>query len=258
MTAATIGMITTATEVAVGTDHACALLQDRTVQCWGNNFNGTIGNGQAAYGTVPPTTVAGVTNAIGIAAGGGHSCALLSDHSMKCWGGNQYGELGDGTTTRQTSAVPVSGITDATAIAAGGMHTCAVLTGGTVQCWGYLSWGASNGKIVAAGVTGATKVVTGDYHSCALLSSGQVSCWGASGVNGGGYYGGPGGSLGDGGSGSSGPVLATGVTTAVDLAAFGSTTCAVLTDHTVKCWGNGAHGQLGLDPGWNPVNVVGL
>ena len=76
-----------------------------------------------------------------IALGGDYSCALLADGTMKCWGSNDYGQLGDGTTTNSTIPVEVSGITTATSIAMGRVHSCALLTDGTVKCWGLNDYG---------------------------------------------------------------------------------------------------------------------
>ena len=123
-----------------------------------------------------------------IALGGDYSCALLADGTMKCWGSNDYGQLGDGTTTNSTIPVEVSGITTATSIAMGRVHSCALLTDGTVKCWGRNNMGqlGDNTTIDASytisevsGITTATSVALGVYyHSCAVLTDGKVRCWG--------------------------------------------------------------------------------
>jgi alpha-tubulin suppressor-like RCC1 family protein len=83
-----------------------------------------------------PVTVTGISTATAVAAGGNHICTLLSDGTVKCWGHNDKGQLGDGTTTDAYTPVPVTGIATATAITAGNDHTCALLADNRVMCWG--------------------------------------------------------------------------------------------------------------------------
>ena len=142
--------ITTATAVTGGGFHTCALLQDGTVRCWGQNDYGQLGNGTVSSAQVPnstPVEVIGITTATAVTAGGYHACALLQDGTVRCWGQNDYGQLGDGAViTPQTrpptprpspNPVEVRGITTAVAIKAGIFHTCALLRDGTMQCWGW-------------------------------------------------------------------------------------------------------------------------
>ena len=91
-----------------------------------------VGNSKIGPSNLPGT-VSGIANAVAVAAG----CALLSSGTVQCWGGNAYGQLGNGTTTDSSVPVTVSGITNAIAVAAGDSdHTCAVLSNGSIQCWG--------------------------------------------------------------------------------------------------------------------------
>jgi len=97
--------ISSAIAISAGFNHACALLSNATIQCWGYNFYGNLGNGTTTDSS-QPTAVVDVSNAVAIAAGGGHTCTLLMEGSIQCWGGNAYGELGVGTF--DDSSVPVT------------------------------------------------------------------------------------------------------------------------------------------------------
>ena len=127
-----------------------------------------------------------------VAAGGGHTCALLSSGAMKCWGSNNYGQLGLGNTTDvnlpKDLPVPVGGA-HATAISAGGLHTCALFDNGAVKCWGYNAIGQLglgntinvNLQTVDLDLGSGVKVTAiraGGFHTCALFDNGAVKCWG--------------------------------------------------------------------------------
>jgi hypothetical protein len=130
--------ISTAVAISAGGAHTCALLYNMTIQCWGENRYGQVGSGSIAERLFRPTTVLGITNAIAIAAGDAHSCAVLSGGLMRCWGRNTDGQLGTGDYfTSSRTPKQVIGITGATQVAAGG-HTCALVSGGFIRCWGYL------------------------------------------------------------------------------------------------------------------------
>jgi alpha-tubulin suppressor-like RCC1 family protein len=205
-----------------------------------------------------------------IAAGGIHSCALVDDGSVRCWGSNQTGELGMAPgTDRHSKPVPVSGVT-AAEIAAGGEddttgYTCARLANGTVSCWGSDNrhqLGRTRGADTVfptpapvEGVTGASAISTGFSHACAVLTGGGVMCWGNNGD----------GELGreptdvDGlmaGSVAGLPVQAT------RPQAAGEHTCVLLNDGTVACFGLNGESQLGsADAGDNsvlPIRIPGV
>ena len=213
---------------------------------------GTGGLGSAPA-SAAPTNAASVPVAPGLlAAGNGHSCAVAAGGSVKCWGLNGDGELGDGTTTSASTAVPVTGLTGVRAVATGAYHSCALLAAGTVKCWGYnfhgeLGDGTRSGPQSCARRSGSasqpcsmtpaavrisgkvTAIAAGAYHSCALLSAGTVQCWGYD-ANG---------QLGDGTvKTSSVPVPVAGLGGVRAIAAGGATSCALLRAGTVKCWGN--------------------
>ena len=180
--------------VAVSFYHACAVLADGRVQCWGANHSGALGGGLGPNSATPVTVEGLAGPALGVATGMFFSCAVIEGGTVQCWGDGMYGRLGYGST--QSSAVPVtvSGLSDATAVVAGAYHACALKADGTVVCWGSNYVGAlGNGSTTSptnspvplpvVGVTGATALSTGfqinhPEHTCALLSAGNVACWG--------------------------------------------------------------------------------
>jgi hypothetical protein len=131
-----VGGISDAIAIAVGGSHACALLSAGTVRCWGANNRGQLGNGSADESSPAPVGVTGISDATAISGSFDQTCALLSTGQMRCWGYNDEGQIGDGTTDDAFTPVPVQTINDATAIAAGASHTCAVLATGRYECWG--------------------------------------------------------------------------------------------------------------------------
>src|SRR2546426_691613 len=170
--------------------------------------NPTISVGQTqqftASGTVAPTALAagaGTTGAVAVAARGYHSCALLGDGTVWCWGRNSDGQLGVTPSGSQCPTTPgffcsstpvrATGITSAAAVIAGGYHTCALFGDGTAQCWGRNDDGqlgdgtftSSSTPVRVGGLTGAAAVSAGILHTCALLANGTVKCWGAVGPN---------------------------------------------------------------------------
>jgi alpha-tubulin suppressor-like RCC1 family protein len=141
--------INTAVEVTCGTAHTCARLADGTVRCWGYNAYGQLGDGTATTRLVPGVVV-GLSNAVELTTGidvwrpdGSGSaldrtCARLADRTVRCWGYNGYGGIGDGSTTGRLVPTPVLGLTDAVELAKGGrFHTCARRADRTLMCWGY-------------------------------------------------------------------------------------------------------------------------
>ena len=141
-TPTTVSGLVGSTAIAPGWDHTCALLSNGSVQCWGANNYGQLGNGASISGSSVPVAVSSLSGAVAVAAGSSHTCALLSEGSIACWGMNAQGELGNGTTTDSATPVTVSGVTGAKAIAAAhGDHTCALLSDGSITCWGDNSYG---------------------------------------------------------------------------------------------------------------------
>jgi alpha-tubulin suppressor-like RCC1 family protein len=237
-----------ATSIAVGTYHSCAIKANRSVVCWGLNSFGQIGNGASGFGLLQNTitAVTGLTDAVSIAVGGLHSCAVKANGSVVCWGKNDSGQLGDGTYDDKTTTVAVTGLTDAVSLSAGGLHTCALKTNKTVVCWGANNYGQLGDgttvfKTTTTVVTGLADVIhitSGQSHSCALKANGAVACWGFNGQ-------------GQMGNGSTTPTAVTStfnLTTLSDVKAVAAGlfhTCALKNDGSLACWGGNFSGQLG-------------
>jgi alpha-tubulin suppressor-like RCC1 family protein len=137
------------TMISAGGYHTCALLPDHTVQCWGRNIYGQVGQPSTTGAFLIPTTVPGITTAVGLASEFFHTCAILADGTMRCWGMNTAGEIGDGSISDSAPPTQVAGISMAIAAGLGSSHTCALLSSTAVRCWGENIYGAlGNGSTV--------------------------------------------------------------------------------------------------------------
>jgi hypothetical protein len=166
--------------------HSCAVLQNGTVRCWGDNVSGQLGDGTRTRSSAPVEAV-GLNTAVSVSSGDFHTCALLSDGRINCWGLNWSGQLGDGTQNDSYVPVPVSGIDRAIAMSVGVIHTCAVLQDGTARCWGnnangQIGDGTTTDRhtpVIVSGITTATSAVAaGNNDSCTVVRGGLVKCWG--------------------------------------------------------------------------------
>src|SRR5436309_1944907 len=155
-----VGGLTGAAAVTGGFYHTCALLGDGTVQCWGQNYEGQLGNGIVGGVSTTPVLVAGLANVRAVSGGYRHTCALLRDGTVQCWGRNVEGQLGGGATTSSSTPVGVGDITGAVAVGSGVLHTCALLLNGTVKCWGAVGSGNDFGQLGNGATTGSSTPVT--------------------------------------------------------------------------------------------------
>ncbi|MEZ4819027.1 MAG: hypothetical protein R3A45_03690 [Bdellovibrionota bacterium] len=280
-----LGTALTATQIAAGNYHTCALLNTGAVKCWGNNQAGQLGLGDAQDRGDEPNEMGNNLSTIDlgtgltatqITTGAYHTCALLSNNTIKCWGDNQAGQLGLGDTQDRGDDVNEmgdnlatinlgTGLT-ATQIIAGDYHTCALLNTGEAKCWGNNEYGllgygnktedpgdAPNemGDNLATidlgnGLT-VIQMTSGRYHNCALLSNGEAKCWGFNdrGQLGLGDTQDRGDDVNEMGDNLATIELGTGLT-ATQITVGRMHTCALLSNGEAKCWGNNEYGQLGL------------
>jgi len=230
-----------------GNGSYCALLADGTVDCWGDNGSGDLGDNSTTDSPVP-VAVSGLGSVVSLVSDGGHSyCAAQALGTVECWGNGTSGELGDGANSTSHVPVSVTGITSATSVASNGNNSyCALLAGGSVECWGLGTIGqlgdgataSSNIPVTVTGVGNAETMAGDDANSyCVTLATESVQCWGA-------------GTMGQLGNGSAldsdVPVTVTPMAPAVAIVGEGSGTfCAPLASNAVNCWGSNGSGALG-------------
>lgn len=199
---------------STGGKHTCAVLQDYSLRCWGDNHTGQLGLGDSVNRGLVPQDLSQERSQVDlglnrtaklVVAGENHTCAILDNDALKCWGANDEGQLGLGD-TRSRGAAPQEmgdslpevnlGGPHARGLALGRYHTCALLDDATVRCWGindngelglgdtlarHYAFGgdAPSGQTVALGTIGRVRQLSaGTSHTCALLDDGTVKCWG--------------------------------------------------------------------------------
>jgi len=196
-----LGTGRTATAIEAGDHHTCAILDDASLKCWGSNSSGQLGLGNKINSANPSTVNmgSGIT-AKAIVAGESHTCAILNNSAIKCWGEGEDGRLGTGKNRDEES--PPNSINrlgtgrTAMGITAGNAHTCAILDNSSIKCWGKNTYGqlglgdTTNRESVSqlgddlpvvdlgAGRT-ARGITAGDNQTCAILDNASIKCWGA-------------------------------------------------------------------------------
>ncbi|HEX4435716.1 MAG TPA: IPT/TIG domain-containing protein [Solirubrobacteraceae bacterium] len=260
------------TAMAGGPRHSLALLAGGTVDAWGFDGHGQLGN-EGEIGTKSPVAIENLSGVKAIAAGGSHSVALLKNGTVEDWGDDESGQLGNGKKVDSEIPVPVEGLSSVTAIAAGEEHTLALLSDGTVMAWGNNErgqLGTGNTKttdtpVAVKNLSGVTAIAANGLFSMALKSDGTVVTWGdderdqlgnqavaeeeSEAIEEEGHY-------------STAPVPVDGLSGVTAIAAGETHALALLGDETVVAWGDDNEGELGngtIEPmAVDPVPVVGL
>jgi hypothetical protein len=236
--------ISNAIRAYTGAYFTCAMLPDHTIECWGRNQDGQIGNGDSTTDVSLPVPVSGLGPVADLAPGGYHNCALMPDNSVECWGRNVRGQVGDGTTNSPVTTPHVVNGLRAAALSLGEWHSCALLADGTAQCWGQNDYGQAGTTgayadvpVTVAGLSNVVSLSLGSTHSCAMIADGTVRCWGSDTF----------GELGDGTTTStSTPVTVKGIVNPRQIGAGAGHTCALMPDTSVWCWGENDFGELGI------------
>ncbi len=242
-----LGAGRTTKAVAASGNTTCALLDNDTAKCWGQNNYGLLGYGGIADRQAPdanPINLGVGRTAKALSVGFFHTCALLDNDTVKCWGYNAVGQLGYGDTIDRNApdANPINlGVgRTAKAIAVAGRHTCALLDNNTVKCWGdnqtgQLGYGdrtlrlAPDANAIDLGAGRTAKMIAADSNqsqTCAILDDNSLKCWKSTTPQ-----------TVDVGAGRSAKEIRLGT----------GAICAILDDGTLKCWGNNSFGLLGYD-----------
>ena len=238
--------------LALGVEHLCTLHTGGQVRCLGNNGEGQLGDG-TNIGRMSPTVVPGLESGVtALASGLYHTCAVTSGGEVWCWGADESGQLGIGTTTSASQPWPLVALSGQTisSMSNGSNYACAYTTGGALYCWGL----SNNGNLGVAeaidfsayalpmpvtGISTGTTQVSAGTHTCAVVG-GAAKCWGRNDA----------GQLGNGNNSSAyTPSQVSGLTSGVSKVAVTpfadqAHTCAIVNEGA-QCWGGNYVGQLG-------------
>jgi alpha-tubulin suppressor-like RCC1 family protein len=229
--------------LAAGDSHCCATTTSGEARCWGANSAGQVGDGiETDRPDRPtPTLVSGLWKVKSVATGAHHSCAVLEDGSVQCWGSNQWGQASGAAIAKVLSPAAIASLSGVASVSLGQSHSCALTASGSVQCWGDNSWGqigtaaSTTGPAQVALPKAVASIASGAGHVCAVTAEQKLLCWGNN---------------------SDGQVAwpadnkpaapkDPGLSSVTAVSAGASFTCALSSDGTVQCWGANTAGQLG-------------
>jgi alpha-tubulin suppressor-like RCC1 family protein len=231
--------------LVAGHYHNCALREAGDLYCWGRNDFGQLGTGELATNPIPRQVALESFHAIQVKAGKNHTCALLKDNGIRCWGKNDFGALG--LEDKRHSRLPSTPLLQAKTfknLALGGEHTC-LAEDKKLICWGA-NWFGQLGNTLKNRSDGATRVAkiesevldlaAGFSHTCTIIKEGGAMCWGKNDL----------GQLGNSrGSFATTPQSVEGISDAMQIALGRSHTCVLQNGGKIFCWGDNQSGQLG-------------
>ena len=259
------GGSSSALEVSGYGEHTCALMSDGRMKCWGRDDRSQHGSNQTAL--LPEATwftssgALGSNSVVQVSSGRNHTCAILTDQSLWCWGDNNWGQLGRGFISNTPFWYPAK-VTSGNpsnakwiAVSAGAEHTCGILLNGTAYCWGWdtywkLGWGGLGTTLAVPSYVAVlpqnrtvAAISAGSHNTCAILDDGTVRCWGLNNF----------GQSGDGTTttraNDTDPATLTLLpqgSTAIAIDVGENHVCAILNDNRTFCWGLNTDGQLGI------------
>ncbi len=240
---AVAGNLTFAAVIAGG-GHTCGITTQDEGYCWGFILSGQLGNGANTSALEPVAISGGLAFAQISASAGSVTCSISNQGPAYCWGFNQDGQLGDGTSIDRSTPVEVQGGLLFRTISTGTFHVCGITDTDEAWCWGRNSDGqlgdgttaGSTTPVMVSGGLAFSAIDVGFEHTCGVTTDGDAYCWGTN----------PFGQLGDGGSNNSlEPSQITNGTDYAAVSAGGSYSCGVKTDGVGWCWGFNQSGQLG-------------
>ncbi len=242
-------------DITAGRSHSCGLRPNGELRCWGRNEYGQLGDTNLPDDASSPSAVYQIHNAATVATLNNHSCTVLDDDHVHCWGRNESDQLGNGTLDNASSPVQATNVT-ATSVATGGSHSCALLQAEKMLCWGNNDFGQrgtgtsfgtpdhQKQRVLYQGGDEFDEVVQislGSGHSCAVRRDNTLWCWG---FNQSGQLG-----QGDNTDGPSFAELVSGMEAVQYVSAGFQHTCAITVGGDLYCWGRGGFGELGNGTG---------